>query len=102
MSIHIDISKDKIAVFCLRNHIRELALFGSALRDDFGPAGRLTEADLFFPAAALPAACSGFESNRGRSSREPFGRVVLGFLVPGFRLAVAMPCPFRIFSEIEV
>jgi uncharacterized protein len=33
----IDISKEKIAEFCQRNHIRRLALFGSFLRDDFGP-----------------------------------------------------------------
>ena len=29
--------KDKIAEFCRRHHIRKLALFGSVLRDDFGP-----------------------------------------------------------------
>ncbi len=28
---------DKLADFCRRNHIRRLSLFGSALRDDFGP-----------------------------------------------------------------
>ncbi len=33
----IDIPKDEIAQFCRRNHIRRLALFGSVLRDDFGP-----------------------------------------------------------------
>jgi len=33
----IDIPKAKIAEFCRRNHIRRLALFGSVLRDDFGP-----------------------------------------------------------------
>ncbi len=27
----------KIAAFCRRHHIRELALFGSVLREDFGP-----------------------------------------------------------------
>ena len=31
------IPMDKIAKFCQRWKIRELALFGSALRDDFGP-----------------------------------------------------------------
>jgi predicted nucleotidyltransferase len=35
---HIDIPGDRIADFCRRNHIRRLALFGSVLRDDFGPA----------------------------------------------------------------
>jgi len=32
----IDVSKDKIAEFCRRHHIRKLSLFGSVLRDDFG------------------------------------------------------------------
>lgn len=31
------IPKTKIAAFCRRHHIRRLALFGSVLRDDFGP-----------------------------------------------------------------
>ncbi len=31
------IPHDTIAAFCRRNGIRSLALFGSALRDDFGP-----------------------------------------------------------------
>jgi hypothetical protein len=34
---HIDMPKQRIAEFCRRNHIRRLALFGSVLRDDFGP-----------------------------------------------------------------
>jgi predicted nucleotidyltransferase len=33
----IDIPKEEIAEFCRKNHIRRLALFGSVLRDDFGP-----------------------------------------------------------------
>jgi hypothetical protein len=34
----IDIPKERVADFCRRNRIRRLALFGSVLRDDFGPA----------------------------------------------------------------
>ena len=34
---HIHIPKERIAEFCRRNSIRRLALFGSVLRDDFGP-----------------------------------------------------------------
>lgn len=30
-------NRKKVADFCRRNHIRKLSLFGSALRDDFGP-----------------------------------------------------------------
>jgi len=37
MRIQIDVPKEKIAAFCRRNHIRELSLFGSALRRDFRP-----------------------------------------------------------------
>jgi uncharacterized protein len=37
MSANIEIPDDEIAEFCRRNHIRRLALFGSVLRDDFGP-----------------------------------------------------------------
>jgi predicted nucleotidyltransferase len=33
----IEIPTDDIADFCQRHHIRELALFGSVLRDDFSP-----------------------------------------------------------------
>jgi len=33
----IAIPKERIAEFCRRHHIRRLALFGSVLRDDFGP-----------------------------------------------------------------
>ncbi len=33
----IDIPKDRVASFCLEHHIRQLALFGSVLRDDFRP-----------------------------------------------------------------
>ena len=34
---HINVDKAELARFCRRRHIRKLSLFGSALRDDFGP-----------------------------------------------------------------
>ena len=34
---HIDIDRDGLAEFCRAHHIRKLSLFGSVLRDDFGP-----------------------------------------------------------------
>jgi predicted nucleotidyltransferase len=37
MPARIPIDREKIAAFCRRNHIRRLAVFGSVLRDDFGP-----------------------------------------------------------------
>ena len=33
----INISKDKLVEFCLKNNISRLSLFDSVLRDDFGP-----------------------------------------------------------------
>ena len=33
----IDIDREKIAEYCRENRIRRLSLFGSVLRDDFGP-----------------------------------------------------------------
>jgi predicted nucleotidyltransferase len=37
MSPHISIDRDEVSAFCQRHHIARLALFGSVLRDDFGP-----------------------------------------------------------------
>jgi hypothetical protein len=31
------VPEEKVAEFCRRHHIRRLALFGSVLREDFGP-----------------------------------------------------------------
>jgi len=36
-TVRVDLPREKIAEFCRRNHIRKLSLFGSVLRDDFGP-----------------------------------------------------------------
>lgn len=33
----IEIPSERLADFCRRNHIRRLSLFGSILREDFGP-----------------------------------------------------------------
>lgn len=33
----IDVDTTALEAFCRRHHVRRLALFGSALRDDFGP-----------------------------------------------------------------
>jgi len=37
MSQRVDIAPDKLENLCQRYHIRRLSLFGSVLRDDFGP-----------------------------------------------------------------
>jgi len=47
--IKINIPKDKIADFCRRWKIREFALFGSVLRDDFRPDSDLDVLVVFEP-----------------------------------------------------
>jgi predicted nucleotidyltransferase len=37
ITLPIQIPNNKLAEFCQRHHIRKLALFGSALREDFTP-----------------------------------------------------------------
>jgi predicted nucleotidyltransferase len=37
MSPQISIDRDAVSAFCRRHHITRLALFGSVLRDNFGP-----------------------------------------------------------------
>ena len=37
MSPQISIDRDAVSAFCRRHHIKRLALFGSVLREDFGP-----------------------------------------------------------------
>ena len=37
MSPKVSVDQVRLAEFCRRNHIRRLAVFGSALREDFGP-----------------------------------------------------------------
>jgi len=36
-NVRIDVPKDRIKAFCQRWKVKELSIFGSALRDDFGP-----------------------------------------------------------------
>ena len=50
---HIDISRERLAVFCRKHHIRRLALFGSVLRDDFRPDSDIDMLVKFEPAARV-------------------------------------------------
>jgi predicted nucleotidyltransferase len=43
MNPQVHLNREELATFCKKWRIRELSLFGSALRDDFGP-----ESDLDF------------------------------------------------------
>ena len=44
------VSDDQIAQFCKKHHIHRLALFGSVLRDDFGPDSDIDVLIVFEPA----------------------------------------------------
>lgn len=37
MKLNVELDRDALAVFCQKWRVRELSLFGSALRDDFRP-----------------------------------------------------------------
>ncbi|HOE10893.1 MAG TPA: nucleotidyltransferase family protein [bacterium] len=51
MNPQVQIDPDALAEFCRKWRIRELSIFGSALRDDFGP-----ESDLDFLVSFEPGA----------------------------------------------
>ena len=51
MNSQVQLDREFLAEFCRKWRIRELSLFGSALRDDFGP-----ESDLDFLASFEPGA----------------------------------------------
>ena len=53
MAIQINIDTDKIADFCRRWNVTELALFGSVLRDDFGPESDVDVLVTFAPDARV-------------------------------------------------
>jgi len=51
--IRVHIDRDRVAAFCRRHHIRRLAVFGSAVRDDFGPESDVDVLVDFDPAARV-------------------------------------------------
>jgi predicted nucleotidyltransferase len=77
---HVDIPTDLIAEFCRRNRIRRLALFGSVLRDDFGP-----DSDVDVLVEFEPGACVGLLRLAGMEIElgEMLGRKV-DLNTPGF------------------
>lgn len=53
ISQHIELPLDRLEAFCLRYPIRRLSLFGSVLRDDFGPDSDVDVLVEFEPEARL-------------------------------------------------
>lgn len=56
MKARISVPKDRLIEFCRRHHIKRLALFGSVLRQDFGP-----ESDIDVLVEFEPGHTPGFE-----------------------------------------
>lgn len=53
MSIQVPHDRDALGEFCRRRQVRELSLFGSALRDDFGPHSDIDLLIVFEPDAPV-------------------------------------------------
>ena len=53
MSPHVQLDRDALAEFCRKWRVRELSIFGSALRDDFGPESDLDFLVSFEPEVAM-------------------------------------------------
>ena len=53
MNPQVQLDRSELAAFCRKWRIRELSIFGSALRDDFGPGSDLDFLVSFEPEAPL-------------------------------------------------
>jgi len=53
VSLRIELDRERIAEFCLRNHIVRLSLFGSVLREDFSPDSDVDVLVQFAPGAVV-------------------------------------------------
>ena len=88
MTRKIDIPTEKITQFCRKNHIRKLALFGSVLREDFGPESDIDVLIEFEPETHVGLGFFTLEQELA----EIFGRKVdlntPGFLSKNFRAQV--------------
>ena len=81
----IPIDLDKIADFCRRHHISRLSLFGSVLRDDFGPASDVDVLVEFEPGHAPGLAFFSMEEELSGIIGRKVDLNTSGFLSPHFR-----------------
>ena len=81
----IPIDSDKIADFCRKHHIRRLSLFGSVLRDDFGPESDVDVLVEFEPGHIPGLAFFSMEEELSRIIRRKVDLNTPGFLNPRFR-----------------
>src|SRR5205085_200035 len=70
----IEFERDKIAAFCRRNRINRLSLFGSILREDFGPDSDIDLLVEFAPDARVSLFELGGDADRAVGDARPPGR----------------------------
>jgi predicted nucleotidyltransferase len=81
----MSIDSDKIADFCRKHHIRRLSLFGSVLRDDFGPESDVDVLVEFEPGHTPGLAFFSMEEELSRIIGRKVDLNTPGFLSPYFR-----------------
>lgn len=82
----LPLSRDEIAAFCRKNRIRKLSVFGSALRDDYGPESDLDVLVEFEPDARVGLIrLAGIEHELSQMVRRKVDLNTPGFLSPYFR-----------------
>ena len=79
------VDKDRIAEFCRRHHIRKLSLFGSALREDFGPESDLDVLVEFEPGHTPGLAFFAMQDELSEMLGHKVDLNTSGFLSPAFR-----------------
>lgn len=88
MSARITMDPTRIAEFCQRHHIRRLALFGSVLRDDFGPDSDVDVLVEFEPGHTPGLAFFGMQRELSALLQRQVDLNTPGFLSPHMRAQV--------------
>ena len=83
--IKVELPKERIADFCRRHHIRKLAVFGSALREDFRPDSDLDVLVEFDPGHTPGLAFFGMEQELSELLGRKVDLNTAQFLSPYFR-----------------
>lgn len=81
----LSIDRAELAAFCRRHHIRRLALFGSVLRDDFGPESDVDVLVEFEPGHVPGLAFLSMEAELSEILGRKVDLNTPGFLSPYFR-----------------
>jgi len=88
VSPRLTIDRERIAGFCRRHHIRRLAFFGSALREDFRPDSDVDVLVEFEPGHVPGLAFFTMQEELSRVVGRPVDLNTAGFLSRYFRQAV--------------